>query len=63
VGAALAERQLWGKAREPLETAANHADLPIATRRMAWLTLAQIAHTEGNALKEEENYRKAAMLG
>ena len=63
VGAALAERQLWGKAREPLETAANHADLPVASRRMAWLTLAQLAKTEHNGERVEESYRKAAMLG
>lgn len=63
VGSALAERQLWGKAREPLETAANHADLPVASRRMAWLTLAQLAKTEHNSERVEESYRKAAMLG
>lgn len=62
VGTALAERQLWGKAREPLETAANHPELPVATRRLAWLTLARMARTEGNTQREEENYRKAALL-
>jgi HemY protein len=62
-GAVLAERQLWGKARDPLETAANHPDLPIASRRMAWLTLAELSQTEGHTDRAAESYRQAATLG
>lgn len=63
VGAVLAERQLWGKAREPLEAAAKHPELPIASRRMAWLTLAELAQSEGHPERMAENYRQAAILG
>jgi HemY protein len=63
VGAALAERQLWGKAREPLEAAAKHPDLPITSRRMAWLTLAQLAQSEGHPERMAECHRQAAILG
>ena len=38
VGTALAERQLWGKARQLLDAAVADANLPIAAKRMAWLT-------------------------
>ena len=46
VGAALAERQLWGKARRPLEQAAGHATLDPACRRLAWRLLARLAREE-----------------
>ena len=62
-GAVLAERQLWGKARDPLETAASHPDLPISSRRMAWLTLAELSQTEGHTERAAESYRQAATLG
>jgi HemY protein len=48
VGAAYAERGLWGKARRPLETAAAHPDLAPAARRRAWRALAALARQEGD---------------
>ena len=42
-GAVFVERQLWGKARTPLETAARAAALDGAARRLAWRLLAQLA--------------------
>jgi HemY protein len=48
VGAALAERALWGKARRPLEAAASHADLVAPARRHAWRRLAALAREEGD---------------
>jgi HemY protein len=48
VGAAWVERQLWGKARRPLEQAAQSPALGAAPRRRAWRLLAQLARHEGN---------------
>ncbi len=62
VGTALAERQLWGKARQLLDAAAADANLPIAARRMAWLTLARLAEKEGQSDRAASNYRNAATL-
>lgn len=62
VGTALAERQLWGKARQLLETAAADADLPITAKRMAWLTLARLAENEGQPERAAISYRNAALL-
>lgn len=62
VGTALAERQLWGKARQLLETAAADADLPVSAKRMAWLTLARMAENEGQAERAAISYRSAATL-
>ena len=53
VGSALAERQLWGKARRLLEQAAADTTLATAARREAWLALARLAQ------KEEDNARAA----
>ncbi|MBL8328230.1 MAG: heme biosynthesis protein HemY [Rubrivivax sp.] len=47
-GQICAERRLWGKARQQLETAAAHAAMPATARRRAWRTLAQIARDEGD---------------
>src|SRR5256714_285837 len=49
VGSALAERKLWGKARQLLEVAAEDADLSADQRRRAWLTMARLAEEEGNS--------------
>ena len=46
VGCALAERQLWGKARRLLEDAAADITLAAASRRKAWLVLAGLAQQE-----------------
>jgi HemY protein len=62
VGTALAERQLWGKARQLLEVAAADANLPIAAKRMAWLTLARLAEKEGQSDRAASSYRNAANL-
>jgi HemY protein len=42
-----AERQLWGKARRPLEQAASAGSLCAPARRRAWRSLAQLAQQEG----------------
>ena len=62
VGTALAERQLWGKARLLLESAAADANLPVAAKRMAWLTLARLAENEGQTERAANSYRTAATL-
>lgn len=62
VGTALAERQLWGKARLLLEAAVADANLPITAKRMAWLTLARLAENEGQADRAAHSYRTAATL-
>ena len=62
VGTALAERRLWGKARQLLETAATDAELPVAARRMAWLTLAGMAEEERQPDRAAASYRSAALL-
>lgn len=57
VGAAFAERQLWGKARRPLEQAAGDARLDATSRRLAWRVLARLAREEGDesrALRAEQ---------
>jgi HemY protein len=62
VGAALAERQLWGKARRLLEQAAADGSLATGGRRKAWLTLATLAHQEGDAARAAECLEAAARL-
>ncbi len=62
VGTALAERQLWGKARVLLDAAVADANLPIAAKRMAWLTLARLAENEGQSDRAASSYRNAARL-
>lgn len=63
VGCALAERQLWGKARLLLEQAASDATLALAGRRKAWLTLAGLAQQESDAARAAECFEAAARLG
>ena len=63
VGAALAERQLWGKARQMLEPAARDTALHVRWRREAWLRLAQIARDEDDAQRVAECFEAAARLG
>jgi HemY protein len=62
VGCALAERQLWGKARRLLEQAAADAALPAPWRRRAWLTLAQLAQNEADTARATECFEAAARL-
>jgi HemY protein len=63
VGCALAERQLWGKARLLLEQAAEDASLGEAPRRKAWLLLALLARQEGDAARAAGCFEAAARLG
>ena len=63
VGCALAERQLWGKARRLLEQAAGDGALASAPRRKAWLMLAELARLEGDAARAAACFEAAARLG
>ena len=62
VGCALAERQLWGKARRMLEQAASDPALASAGRRKAWLSLATLAQQDGDAARAGECFEAAARL-
>jgi HemY protein len=62
VGCALAERQLWGKARRLLEQAANDTQLASAPRRKAWLALATLAQQEGDEPRAARCFESAARL-
>ena len=62
VGCALAERQLWGKARRSLEQAANDTLLASAPRRKAWLALATLAQQEGDDPRAARCFEAAARL-
>jgi len=59
VGLALCERQLWGKARTFLLSAANDEQLDVEGQRLAWRALAQLAEQEHRA-EEALMYWKAA---
>jgi HemY protein len=48
VGVAFAERQLWGKARGPLEQAARAPALDAVARRRTWRMLARLARAQGD---------------
>jgi HemY protein len=63
VGQALAERQLWGKARKLLEQAAADPALNDRARRQSWLMLAKMARHEGNDESAAHCYERAARLG
>jgi HemY protein len=62
VGMALAERQLWGKARRLLEEAVSDETLPDSARRKAWLVLARIAQQEGDPARASSCFESAATL-
>ena len=62
VGAAMVERQLWGKARRPLEQAAAAAALAPAARRRAWRSLEQLAQQEGDEQRAQSCARAAAAI-
>lgn len=59
-GAVLFERQLWGKARRPLEMAARDTTLEANARRRAWRTLAALAREQGEPAEAAECDRAAA---
>jgi HemY protein len=61
-GAAYVERQLWGKARRPLEQAAAAGSLDAHARRRAWRLLAQLAHQEDDEVRAHECEHAAACI-
>lgn len=63
LGHALAERQLWGKARLMLEHAADDRGLSVAARRRSWLRLAEMAEQDGDAERRARCFEAAAKLG
>ncbi|UXH76977.1 heme biosynthesis HemY N-terminal domain-containing protein [Roseateles amylovorans] len=63
LGHALAERQLWGKARLMLEQAGADRELSTAARRRSWLRLAEMAENDGDAERRARCFEAAATLG
>lgn len=61
-GTVMVERQLWGKARRPLEQAAAADSLDPHARRRAWRSLAQLALQEGDNQRAQECDRAAARI-
>ena len=61
-GAVLIERQLWGKARRPLELATHDRQLPARARRQAWRGLARLAEAEDDVLRAQACLREAASI-
>lgn len=61
LGLALAERQLWGKARSMLLSAANDLDLDLERRRLAWAKLGQLAEREQRTDEAARFFRLAAL--
>ncbi len=62
VGTAMIERQLWGKARRPLEQAAAATGLGAPARRRAWRALAQLARQEGDEPRAQQCERAVAAI-
>ncbi|MED5617731.1 heme biosynthesis HemY N-terminal domain-containing protein [Ideonella sp. BN130291] len=62
VGAAFAERQLWGKARRLLEEAARSPALDARARRKAWRHLARLARQDGDTDRAAECDHAAAQI-
>jgi len=62
VGSALAERQLWGKARRLLEQASADAALGAPARRKAWRALAELARQDGDDARAAACFEAAAHL-
>lgn len=62
VGAVLVEQQLWGKARRPLEIAAQDRLLVSRARRQAWRALSRLATEEGDDARALDCLRQAAAL-
>jgi HemY protein len=60
VGCAMAQRQLWGRARRLLETAAQAPGGEPALRRRAWQALARMAEYEGDTEQAQRCYKEAA---
>ncbi|MDM4764580.1 heme biosynthesis HemY N-terminal domain-containing protein [Pelomonas sp. SE-A7] len=62
LGHALAERQLWGKARLILEQVCEDRSLPVAARRRSWLALAQLAGNDGDMERRARCHEAAALV-
>jgi len=62
VGAAFAERQLWGKARRLLEDAARSPRLDGRMRRRAWRQLAALARQDGDEDRVAQCEHEAAQI-
>jgi HemY protein len=62
VGAAFAERRLWGKARRLLDDAARTPQLRAVARRQVWRTLAQLAREEGDMERAAQCEHEAALI-
>lgn len=62
MGRVLLALELWGKARQFLEQAAQSNELGIAARRDAWLCLARLAARDREEAREAECYRLAALV-
>ena len=62
VGSAYAERQLWGKARAPLERAASSPVLAGSARRAAWRRLATLARAQGDDPRAAHGHEDAASI-
>lgn len=62
LGHALAERQLWGKARLMLESVAEDATMRSTARRRSWLALAALAEQEGDDARRARCFEAAARL-
>ena len=62
VGAVLVDHQLWGKARRPLELAAQDNRLAPRARRQAWRSLARLATEEGDQPRALDCLTRAAAI-
>jgi len=62
LGHALAERQLWGKARLMLEQVCDDREMSAAARRRSWLMLAQMADHDGNQERRARCHEAAALV-
>lgn len=62
LGRALFARQLWGKAQQHLQSAAQHTQAPIALRRDAWLHLARIAQQQNQPDQAAHYFEQGAQL-
>lgn len=62
-GIVFAQRQLWGKARRPLEQAAAAPTLTPRIRRRAWRLLAELARQEGDEDRTARCESAAAEIG
>lgn len=62
LGRALAQLQLWGKARQQLERCADDPALPAPQRRSAWRRLAEMAEQDEDLERARACYRRAARI-